>query len=210
MKHLMVIFVLGLSLSASAQKGQYEVYLGFTVSNSADLDWEIFGDGFSEDVESGYGFQLEGRYFATKRFSFSASYAQTEGDLRLWRNPFFGERTDLFDGKLKGSYASLLVQYHFIRDFWIDPYIGAGIGFVNVKGDSNRTPGVTLQQDLDFDSDVSLALNTGASVRLSGAWRLNLDIRHLFAEPETNDLGRFGDELDLNPLLYTLSAGYRF
>lgn len=111
---------------------------------------------------------------------------------------------------------TLLLQYHFMPDNKIRPYIGAGINYTITYGESASN---SLEGALGGSTKVSAgnslgwAVQAGVDYDIDEHWFLNLDIKYISigvdATISTGGTSRRTD-LDINPIIVGLGFGYRF
>ena len=96
----------------------------------------------------------------------------------------------------------------------ISPYLGAGINYTVFFDEEftsqYRDAGFA---DLSLDSSLGLAVQAGVDIELDDRWHINTSIRYI--DIQTTADFKVGEadasvEVELNPWVYTLSAGYRF
>lgn len=90
------------------------------------------------------------------------------------------------------------LEYHFLRDRRISPYVGAGVAYVSSR--FTDTPA----GDLDADDSVTGTASLGADLNLGRRWAINADATYM---PYDAEFPAFGN-IDMDPL--TLSAGVKF
>jgi outer membrane protein len=108
------------------------------------------------------------------------------------------------------------VQYHFLPDSMIQPYVGAGLNYTTffstkVTQDLTDLTGVT---DVDLDDSFGLALQLGADWTFGNRWLLNVDLRWIDIESdltasdgvESAELGK----VKIDPWVYSINVGYSF
>lgn len=111
-------------------------------------------------------------------------------------------------GSLKHLPPTLTVQYHFMPDSDVQPYVGAGVNYtrfsdVNILGGKVTT---------DTDS-FGLAAQAGLDYRVAPQWYLNLDAKYVNIETNVNGPGLgLGTitKLKIDPWLLSVGVGYRF
>ncbi len=113
---------------------------------------------------------------------------------------------------------TLLVQYHFMADQWIRPYVGAGVNFTLTYGEDAST---SLENALGgptkvrADNSIGWAVQAGVDIDLDDRWFFNIDVKYIaisvdatITTPATS--GRLTTELDINPVIVGAGIGYRF
>ena len=102
---------------------------------------------------------------------------------------------------------TLTVQYHFLPQGGISPYMGVGINYtwfydVNPKGGL---------QSASLDNNFGTVLQAGVDMAVSDRWFLNLDVKQVFLNTTAKlNGGAVTADLDLDPTLVGVGLGYRF
>jgi len=129
----------------------------------------------------------------------------------------WGVLGDVIDSKVLPP--TLTLQYHFMPDADIRPYVGAGINYTyffdeEVAGDVLDVPGA----DVKLDSSWGLALQAGVDVALNHDWFVNFDVKYIDIDTEAH----FSDILaqnsgikarinaDIDPIVWGIGIGRRF
>lgn len=113
---------------------------------------------------------------------------------------------------------TLLVQYHFMADQSIRPYVGAGVNLTIAYGEDasqslvNALGGPT---NLKVDNSIGWAVQAGVDIDLDDRWFLNFDIKYVaisvdvaITTPATSTTRT--TTLDINPVIVGAGIGYRF
>ena len=113
---------------------------------------------------------------------------------------------------------TLLVQYHFMADQSIRPYVGAGVNLTIAYGEDasqslvNALGGPT---NLKADNSIGWAVQAGVDIDLDDRWFFNLDIKYIdigvdvaITTPATSTTRT--TTLDINPIIVGAGIGYRF
>ena len=104
---------------------------------------------------------------------------------------------------------SLLLQWHFLPEGTIRPYVGAGINYTHISRVKLSVPGV-LPLYLD-SSSVGPALQAGFDFKLDGPWSLNFDIKKTWIESDIRTgAGVRVSKVKIDPMLIGIGVGYRF
>jgi outer membrane protein len=160
------------------------------------------------DVDDGTSLTLMGTYMFSQHWGFDV--------LAAW--PFN------HDIKLAGTKIAetdhlpptFSMQYHFLPDSTIQPYVGAGVNYTtffstDVEQVLTDLTGVT---DIDLDDSFGLALQLGADWTFGNRWLLNLDLRWIDIESDlTASDGVDSEELGtvkIDPFVYSINLGYTF
>ena len=110
-------------------------------------------------------------------------------------------------GSVKHLPPTLTLQYHFLPDGEVRPYVGAGLNFT--KFSSANIAGGTMGVD---SSSTGGALQAGVDIKLSGNMYLNFDIKKVWIGTDVKLLatGAKVTHLNLNPWLPGVGLGWRF
>lgn len=108
-------------------------------------------------------------------------------------------------GSLKALPPTLLVQYHFIPNGTIRPYVGAGINYTYFSSQSFSINGVSTS-----NSSWGPALQAGVDFKIAPKWYINADVKYVWMDTEVKLNGATLTTVDINPWLLSLGVGYRF
>lgn len=107
-------------------------------------------------------------------------------------------------GSVKHLPPTLTLQYHFMPDATFRPYIGAGLNYT-------RFSSVSLPAGLDLErSSTGLALQIGADFKVADKWYLNFDVKKVYIDTDVKSGGAKLTTLEIDPVLLSVGAGYRF
>ena len=107
------------------------------------------------------------------------------------------------------------VQYHFLPDSTIQPYVGAGVNYTTFFSTDVEQALVDLGiDDIDLDDSFGFALQLGADWTFGNRWLLNFDLRWIDIESDldvtsggvTGELGT----VKIDPWVYSINVGYTF
>lgn len=107
-----------------------------------------------------------------------------------------------------------LVYYPMNASSTFQPYVGVGLNytvFFSEEFDSARKD--QGFSDLALDSSFGLALQAGADFQLNEHWHINASARYIdIATTAEFKVGTSSGsvDVDINPMVYTLAAGYKF
>ncbi|MCZ6721379.1 MAG: outer membrane beta-barrel protein [Proteobacteria bacterium] len=110
---------------------------------------------------------------------------------------------------------TLTLQYHFLPNGQIHPYIGAGTNYTvmfaeNAERSLENTLGPT---DVSAGNSVGFAAQIGVDVDINGGWFVNLDVKYIDISTDVK-LKSIGTtrtvDVDINPVIVGLGIGYRF
>jgi OOP family OmpA-OmpF porin len=115
-------------------------------------------------------------------------------------------------GEVEYSAPALSLQWHFLPQSWFRPYIGGGLAY------AMYSDGVNLDVDDNFSWTAGAGIDVGQRYR---GWFVNAFVKYFDMTPDVTldrnvvwpvplASGNSDGSLDLNPLVYGASIGYRF
>ena len=103
---------------------------------------------------------------------------------------------------------TLSLQYHFLPDGKIRPYVGAGLN-ATIFFDE-KTSGALAGTDLSLDDSFGAAAQLGVDFALSGDWLLNVDARWIDIDTDARLDGTGIGSVAIDPYAFGISVGRRF
>ena len=126
-------------------------------------------------------------------------------------------------GDVKHLPPVLTLQYHFLPDSTIRPYVGIGVNytrFMDVQLDAGRAPQLGGAGGIPLDMkrhSVGLAGQVGVDFRVTPNWFVNVDAKLVDVDAEIKVdsssavlPGAKVTDMDLDPWLLSIGVGYRF
>lgn len=112
-------------------------------------------------------------------------------------------------GTFKQLPPTLTLQYHFLPDGQIRPYVGLGVNYTHISGVNLRSNigGATLQLE---SSSVGASLQAGVDFKLSNNLFPNVDVKKINIESDLMANGVKSSHLKLDPLAVGVGLGWRF
>ena len=111
---------------------------------------------------------------------------------------------------------ALTLQYHFTGMGAFEPYVGAGVQYINFfdTGTGDNALGATK---VDIDAAWGFTLQAGVDVSIGNGWSLNADVKKTWLDTTVTwhnnaalgGLNVVGDA-DLDPWIFSAGLGYRF
>jgi outer membrane protein len=111
---------------------------------------------------------------------------------------------------------ALTLQYHFAGMGRFEPYVGAGVQYINFfdTGTGANALGATK---VDIDAAWGFTLQAGVDISLGNGWSLNADVKKTWLDTTVTwhnnaalgGLNVVGDA-DLDPWIFSAGLGYRF
>jgi outer membrane protein len=169
-----------------------------------DSSTHITAIGGNAEVDSTIAPDLDFTWFFTKNIAAELTLALTKNSVSA-ANTAAGN-LDLGDVYLLPP--TLTIQYHFMPDAFIRPYVGAGINYtVFFDGDSG------VAADLDYDNNFGMAIQAGVDISLADHWAVNVDLKKIWLSTDV-DVRALGTtvhtEVDIDPWLIGIGIAYRF
>jgi outer membrane protein len=113
------------------------------------------------------------------------------------------------DGRNIGSFKhlppTLLLQYHFVLDAPLKPYVGAGLNYTTMSKVNLLGGAASLEHD-----SVGLALQAGVDYAIDKKWSLNFDVKKVQIRSDVYIGGAKASRVKVDPLMLGVGAGYRF
>ncbi|MBV6272989.1 OmpW family protein [Alcaligenaceae bacterium CGII-47] len=111
-------------------------------------------------------------------------------------------------GSTKHLPPTLSLQWHFLPDAQIQPYVGVGLNYTTFF--STKTHGALAGSSLRLSDSWGLAAQIGVDVKLSERWFLNADIRYVDISSDVRLNGAYIGKARIDPWAATVGVGYRF
>ncbi|GJJ05300.1 putative outer-membrane protein y4mB [Duganella rhizosphaerae] len=113
------------------------------------------------------------------------------------------------DGKNIGTFKhlppTLLMQYHFVLNSPLKPYLGAGVNYTTMS----KVDLLGGKGGLEHDS-FGLALQAGVDYAIDKKWSLNFDVKKVQIRSDVFISGAKVSRVKVDPLLVGVGVGYRF
>jgi outer membrane protein len=113
------------------------------------------------------------------------------------------------DGAKIGSFKhlppTLTVQYHFLPESQVNPYLGVGINYTRISNVNLLNGTANLEH-----SSVGLALQAGIDFKIDEKWSINVDVKKLRLGSDLLIGGAKVSALKIDPVLVGVGVGYRF
>ena len=126
----------------------------------------------------------------------------------------FGDGFDIFDTWVIPPTLSL--QYHFMPESNLRPYVGAGINYTFLVDDdaTNQLEAAVGPVNVSTTNELGWSLQAGLDYDISERFFLNLDLKYInvdtVANLDVNGLGELEVDLDINPWVVGIGFGMRF
>lgn len=195
-KGLLALALLGSTSAALAhEKGDWLLRVGGGQVDPKSNNGDVV------DVDSGSSATISLGYMITDHWAVDV--------LAAWP---FKHNISLKDGTRVASTEQLpptvLMQYHFLPNADFQPYVGLGVNFTTFF--DTETTGPLAGSSLDLDDSWGLAGQVGIDWMLGDKWFFNLDAKYIDIETDAVLDGVFLEKVEIDPMVYTASVGYRF
>lgn len=107
-------------------------------------------------------------------------------------------------GSTKHLPPTLSLQWHFLPDSSIQPYVGVGLNYTTFFSTKSSLG------DLDLSDSWGLAAQVGVDVELNKNWFLNADVRYIDIDSTVKLNGQRIGKVNIDPVVATVGIGYRF
>lgn len=162
-------------------------------------------NGKVSDISSKVAPELDISYFITPNIAAELILATSKHNVKATGTTL--GTVDLGDATILPP--TLTLQYHFMPDCKVRPYIGAGLNYTYFYNIS-RGPSVNA---ISYASSFGPALQAGADFMIDTNWSVNVDVKKIYVQSNVNaDLGstHLSPTVALNPIVIGIGVGYRF
>jgi outer membrane protein len=108
-------------------------------------------------------------------------------------------------GSFKHLPPTLLLQYHFVLDAPVKPYLGAGVNYTTISKVNLLGGAGSLEHD-----SVGLALQAGVDYAIDKKWSLNFDVKKVQIRSDVYIGGAKASRVKVDPLMLGVGVGYSF
>ena len=218
-RHTLIACLLGMgalaSLPAAAHEaGDWILKAGVTgvmpKSHNGTVGKGIAPRGIDLDVNSSVRPSFSMTYMATKNLGIELlAAAPFSHDIRGNAPDLGGDIGRI--GKTRHLPPTLSLQWHFLPDAKVQPYVGLGINYTTFfhtkPTGALRDLGV---EKLKLTDSWGLAAQVGADVKLNDNWFLNASVRYIDIKTKVKIDGTKIGTAKINPWVATVGVGYRF
>lgn len=146
---------------------------------------------------------------SSTRPSFSVTYMATRniGVELLGAFPFKHDISAQGLGKIgstKHLPPTLSLQWHFLPDATVQPYVGVGLNYTTFFSTESSLG------DLSLGDSWGVAAQAGVDFKLSERWFLNADVRYIDISSDVKLNGVKIGKTSIDPWVATIGVGYRF
>jgi len=107
-------------------------------------------------------------------------------------------------GSTKHLPPTLSLQWHFLPDATVQPYVGVGLNYTTFFSTES------VLGDLDLEDSWGVAAQAGVDFKLSERWFLNADVRYIDISSDVRLNGTKIGTTKIDPWVATIGVGYRF
>ncbi|MDR0247886.1 MAG: outer membrane beta-barrel protein [Burkholderiales bacterium] len=100
------------------------------------------------------------------------------------------------------------VQYHFLPDNVVSPFVGAGVNYTFMYNE--KTMGPIRGADLDVKNSWGLAAHVGVDFNFNKNWLMTLDARWIQMRNDVKVNGDKVGKVKVDPMVWGIAVGYRF
>lgn len=111
-------------------------------------------------------------------------------------------------GEVKHLPPVVSVQYHFMPEGTVHPYVGLGLNYTIFS--SEKTRGALEGASLKLDNSWGIAGQVGIDIDVAPNWFVNADLRYISIESDAKVNGVGIGTVDINPWVVGLTVGTRF
>lgn len=107
-------------------------------------------------------------------------------------------------GETKHLPPTLSVQWHFLPESRVQPYVGVGLNYTTFFDTKSRVG------KLKIDDSWGLAAQVGMDIKLNERWFMNADVRYIDISSDVKLNGQRIGKVEVDPWVVTVGVGYRF
>lgn len=155
--------------------------------------------GADVDAKSAIVPEFDITYFVTKNIAAELILATANHDMYT--------NTGLDLGDVWILPPTLTLQYHFMPEEKIRPYVGAGINYTFFY-DANKSTSINR---IEYDDTFGYALQAGADFMIDDHWGINLDVKKVYLPVDVSiNGGSITADVDLDPWVFGTGITYKF
>ena len=158
--------------------------------------------GGNVEASNEYTPEIDFTYFVTNHIAFELIAATARHNVKAVDT----SAGDLDLGKVSQLPPTLLLQWHFAPDYFISPYVGAGINYtIFYDADAGRDI-----ESINYDNSLGWAVQFGTDIFVHRNFFLNFDVKYIRMETKAEINNSFHARADIDPLLFGVGVGYKF
>lgn len=197
--HVLVVALALVALPLAAQSNEVGAWYTHAKLSSTG------SSGSAVQFGSANGWTVSYNRFWTQTLSTEFTYSQVKADGGI---DVAGTRALNF-GKTAIKPVTVNIEWHFLRGFFISPYVGAGGAYVKMDNLSGSDLDVAGVGPIKVDSKFGWDAGAGVDILIGHNFAISVDGKYIPYEP--NASGPLASEkLKLNPTLYSAGVKFRF
>lgn len=189
--------------------------------SSNNISGSLGGLNAGVGVDESFVPELDVTYMITPNWGVEAIAGIAEHDVSISGNdatllgigPGIGDGFKIFDSWVLPP--TVLLQYHFMPNNHIRPYVGVGVNYTATLFDdaTDQLEAILGPVDVSTSNSWGYALQVGMDYDINESWFFNVDVKYIDIDT-TAKLGFTGGnlevDLDINPFVVGAGIGYRF
>lgn len=182
--------------TALAEKGDWLVRVGGSSVQPKD-DNLVLGPGVVLQVDDDDRFTFDVTYMFRDNWGIELLASD------IWNHGFTVSGTTIA-GEVEHLPPTLSLQYHFLPDSWIRPYVGAGLNYTIFSNETSNAGSLNLR------GSFGPAVGAGVDVTLWNDFFLNAAVRWIDIDSDASLNGADIGTIEIDPIIYGVHLGYRF
>jgi outer membrane protein len=156
------------------------------------------------DIDTSFVPELDISYFFTDRIAAELILGVTPHDVMAVGTA--AGNVDLGDVTLLPP--TLTLQYHFLPEGTIHPYVGAGINYTVFFNED--LPAAGIATSINYDNSFGLALQGGIDFDVNENWFFNVDVKYIDINTDVTINNAITADVDIDPWVFGIGIGRRF
>lgn len=156
------------------------------------------------DIDTSFVPELDISYFFTDRIAAELILGVTPHDVMAVGTA--AGNVDL--GEVTLLPPTLTLQYHFLPEGTIHPYVGAGINYTVFFNEDLPAGGIATS--INYDNSFGLALQGGIDFDVNENWFFNLDVKYIDINTDVTINNAITADVDIDPWVFGIGVGRRF
>lgn len=184
----------------AAQAGDWELKVGVHAVDPKSDNGRLAGGALKADVDSSVRPTISLEYRVTPNLGLEVLGALPfQHEVRL-----NGAKA----ASVKQLPPTVSLQWHFLPDGRIDPFVGLGLNYTRFFSIDEKGP--LSGTRLDLDDSWGVAAHAGVAFAFAERWSLTADLRWIRIRTDAEVDGAKVGTVDIDPLVYGVAVGYRF
>lgn len=156
------------------------------------------------DIDTSFVPELDISYFFTDRIAAELILGVTPHDVMAVGTA--AGNVDL--GEVTLLPPTLTLQYHFLPEGTIHPYVGAGINYTVFFNEDLPAGGIATS--INYDNSFGLALQGGIDFDVNENWFFNVDVKYIDINTDVTINNAITADVDIDPWVFGIGIGRRF